>query len=122
MLEADDGGAVLVLSDVSEVKGLRADEPSRDRPGAAREGPVVMASCILLDVAGPSMLAGVPEREPEGVGLARTSSVRESSVRLAIMDIFARLYPGPDLEYVLGATLVALVAGVAKGVLVDVGE
>lgn len=34
----------------------------------------------------------------------------------------ARRLPGPEREKVLGATLVARVAGVAKGVLVEVGE
>lgn len=70
------------------------------------------------------MEAGVPEREPEGVGLDWTGSCREPSwtddpVR---RECFARRLPGPDLEKVLGAMLVARVAGVAHGVLVVVGE
>ena len=45
-----------------------------------------------------------------------------SAALLVSMENLARRLPGPDREKVLGATLVALVAGVAKGVLVDVGE
>lgn len=48
---------------------------------------------------------------------------RELSVALLVsMENLARRLPGPDRENVLGAMLVARVAGVAKGVLVDVGE
>jgi hypothetical protein len=45
-----------------------------------------------------------------------------SAALLESMENLARRLPGPEREKVLGATLVARVAGVAKGVLVEVGE
>ncbi len=45
-----------------------------------------------------------------------------STALLVSIENLARRLPGPEREKVLGAILVALVAGVAKGVLVDVGE
>lgn len=79
----------------------------------------------LIDEAGAwsSMLAGVAEREPVGVGLAWMAWRGElSAALLESMANLARRLPGPEREKVLGAMLVARVAGVAKGVLVDVGE
>lgn len=72
---------------------------------------------------GSSILAGVAERDPEGVGLAWMAEIGELSTALLVsIENLARRLPGPEREKVLGAILVALVAGVAKGVLVDVGE
>ena len=69
------------------------------------------------------MLAGFPDRDPEGVGLAWMACTSEWSAALLVSMVnLARRLPGPEREKVLGAMLVARVAGVAKGVLVDVGE
>ncbi len=57
------------------------------------------------------------------MGLALIAWTSELSAALLVsMENFARRLPGPEREKVLGAMLVALVAGVAKGVLVEVGE
>lgn len=69
------------------------------------------------------MLAGVAERDPDGVGLAWIAWTSELSAELLeSMLNLARRLPGPEREKVLGAMLVARVAGVANGVLVEVGE
>ena len=52
--------------------------------------------------------------------MAETSAL--SAALLVSMENLARRLPGPEREKVLGAMLVARVAGVAKGVLVSVGE
>lgn len=115
-----------VLVDATDDAVGRARTPdravARDVKEVVAEDEVASSFPDVL-VAGSSMLAGVAEREPVGVGLAWMAWRGDSSAALLeSMANFARRLPGPEREKVLGAILVARVAGVAKGVLVDVGE